>query len=98
MAVKCQAERANDARSDLGNGSSMGMGKRADSLQQEFRVATESLACAPLHVLYDRLNGLLAEAGFDRFVESSCEAYYNEAGRPSIPQGTYIRMLLMGYF
>ena len=76
----------------------MGMGKRAGSRQHEFWVATESLAIAPRHVFYDRLNGLLAEAGFDRFVESSCEAYYNDGGRPSIPPGTYFRMLLVGYF
>ena len=76
----------------------MGMGKRAKSRQQEFWVATESLVGAPRHVFYDRLNGLLAEAGFDRFVESLCEAHYNEGGRPSIPPGVYFRMLLIGYF
>jgi transposase len=80
------------------DGDAMGMGKRAESRQQEFWVATESLAGAPRHVFYDRLNGLLAEAGFDRFVESLCEAYYNEGGRPSIPPGVYFRMLLIGYF
>ncbi len=76
----------------------MGMGKRAESRQQEFWVATEALTDAPRHVFYDRLNALLAEAGFDRFVESICEMYYNEGGRPSIPPGTYFRMLLVGYF
>lgn len=76
----------------------MGMGKRAESRQQEFWVVTASLADAPRHVFYDRLNGLLAEAGFDRFAESICEEHYNEGGRPSIPPGTYFRMLLVGYF
>ncbi len=52
-------------------------------------MATESLAIAPLHAFHDRLNVLLAEAGFDRFVETSCEAYYNDGGRPSIPPGTH---------
>lgn len=76
----------------------MGMGKRSESRQQEFWVATEALAGAPRHVFYDRLNGLLAEAGFDRFVESICEEFYDESGRPSIPPGTFFRMLLVGYF
>lgn len=76
----------------------MGMGKRAESRQQEFWVTTESLAEAPRHVFYDCLNGLLAEAGFDRFVESICEEHYRAGGRPSIPPGVYFRMLLIGYF
>ena len=76
----------------------MGMGKRAEFRQQEFWVATESLSGAPRHVFYDRLNDLLAEADFDRFVESLCAVCYNEGGRPSIPPGTYFRMLLIGYF
>lgn len=82
----------------VADGNSMGMGKRSESRQQEFWVATEALAGAPRHVFYDRLNGLLVEAGFDRFVESICEEFYNEGGRPSIPPGTFFRMLLVGYF
>jgi transposase len=76
----------------------MGMSKRPESRQQEFWVATESLAGAPRHVFYDKLNGLLAQAGFDRFVESLCEPFYREGGRPSIAPGVYFRMLLIGYF
>ena len=44
----------------------MGMGKWAESRQQEFWVAAESLAGALRHVFYDRLNGLLAEAGVEQ--------------------------------
>jgi transposase len=43
----------------------------------------------------------LGEAGFDRWIESRCERYYEQEedrGRPSIPPGVYFRMLLIGYF
>lgn len=76
----------------------MGMGKRPESRQQEFWVTTESLAEAPRHVFYDRLNSLLREAGFDPFVEALCEPHYQQGGRPSIPPGLYFRMLFVGYF
>jgi hypothetical protein len=50
------------------------------------------------HVFYEKLNALLAEGEFDRWLESRCEAYYAKGGRPSIPPGVYFRMLLVGYF
>ena len=41
----------------------------------------------------------LAEGGFDRWVEALCEPHYCQGqGRPSVPPGTYFRMLLVGYF
>jgi transposase len=75
----------------------MSMGRRRPQ-QQEFWVATQEMAAAPRHVFYDRLNGLLDEAGFDRFCEDLCESYYDVTGRDSIPPGRYFRMLLVGYF
>ena len=48
-----------------------------------------------------RLNELLAEADFDRWIEGRCERYYateEKRGQPSIPPGVYFRMLLVGYF
>jgi transposase len=65
---------------------------------QELWVATEALASVPKHVFYDKLNGLLDEAGFDRFVEELCEPFYEKTGRDSIPPGRYFRMLFVGYF
>ena len=54
---------------------------------------------APGHVFYRKLNAILREAGFDRWVEDLCQPYYAETqGRPGIPPGTYFRMLLIGYF
>ena len=49
-------------------------------------------------MFYEKLNELLAEAGFDEWVESLCQPYYAKAGRPGIPPGVYFRMLLVGYF
>jgi transposase len=62
-------------------------------------VSSAELPKSPGHVFYRRLNGLLAEAGFDRFVEELCEPHYASGkGRPGIPPGVYFRMLLVGYF
>ena len=41
----------------------------------------------------------MAEADFDQFVEDSCQPHYaHEIGRPSLPPGTYFRMLFVGNF
>jgi hypothetical protein len=76
----------------------MGMGRRPQERQQEFWIANAALAAVPKHVFYDKLNGLLDEAGFDAFVEELCEPFYSDIGRDSIPPGRYFRMLFVGYF
>jgi transposase len=77
----------------------MALGRRRSSHQGELFVTTADLPQSPGHAFYDRLNELLAEAGFDRFVEDLCRPYYAEQiGRPSLPPGTYFRMLFVGYF
>src|SRR4051812_26338265 len=54
---------------------------------------------SPGHVFYVKLNELLAEAGFDPWVEALCRPYYaDKLGRRGIPPGVYFRMLLVGYF
>jgi transposase len=54
---------------------------------------------APGHPFYRKLNSLLAQAGFDAFVQDLCRPYYADGqGRPSIPPGVYFRMLFVGYF
>jgi len=78
----------------------MGMGKRR-SRQESLFIATGHLTQSPGHPFYHKLNALLAEAGFDRWVESRCEQYYkgdDVRGRKSIPPGVYFRMLFVGYF
>jgi transposase len=74
------------------------MGKRCESRQQELWISSGSVASAPGHAFYERLNQLLAKAEFDRWIEKLCEPHYAETGRDSIPPGVYFRMLLIGYF
>lgn len=77
----------------------MGMGRRKRETQHEFWLATDSLPVIPQNYFYDNLNKLLAEAGFDDFIEELCEPYYaGSQGRPSVPPGVYFRMLFLGYF
>ena len=72
---------------------------RQGAVQNELLVGWHEVPTAPGHVFYDRLNGVLAAAGFDRWVEARCEAHYaTDVGRPSVPPGRYFRMLLIGYF
>ncbi len=66
--------------------------------QLELWVATTDLPRSPGHPFYRKLNELLAEAGFDAWIEKLCEPHYAQEGRPSIPPGVYFRMILVGYF
>ena len=78
----------------------MAMGKRKPR-QESLFVAADQLAQAPGHPFYQKLNALLDEAGFDRWVEQRCRQYYEQEetrGRPSVPPGVYFRMLFIGYF
>ena len=76
------------------------MGTRKQQERQEgFWVATTNLPRSAGHPFYERLNGLLEEAGFDAFVEERCRKFYApRMGRPSLAPGMYFRLLLMGYF
>jgi transposase len=77
----------------------MSMRSRRTERQDDLWIATSDLAKTPGHPFYDRLNRLLAEAKFDEFAESECQRFYVDGkGRPSIPPGTYFRMLLVGFF
>ena len=78
----------------------MAMGKRKERQEWLF-LGSGDLPRSSGHPFYEKLNGLLAEAGFDRWVEERCRQYYEcneKRGRPSIPPGVYFRMLLVGYF
>jgi transposase-like protein DUF772 len=45
------------------------------------------------------LQGVLIDAGFDAFAETTCKPYYAaKMGAPSIPPGRYFRMHMVGYF
>jgi transposase len=76
----------------------MALGKRK-SEQQSAWVATTDLPKSPGHPFYMKLNRVLAEAGFDAWLEALCAPYYSaKMGRESIPPGVYFRMILIGYF
>ena len=77
----------------------MAMSKRQDGRQEDLWIPRDEVATSPGHPFYQRLNSLLADASFDRFVEGLSEKFYaKRLGRPSIPPGVYFRMLLIGYF
>jgi transposase len=77
----------------------MSMGRRPEHRQADLWIATTDLPQSPGHVFYEKLNALLADAGFDRHVETLCQPYYaDDVGRESIPPGVYFRMLFVGYF
>jgi transposase len=77
----------------------MALGRRRTSHQGELFLTSADLPQSPGHAFYDRLNELLAGAEFDRFVEDLCQPHYaHQIGRPSLPPGTYFRMLFIGYF
>jgi len=76
----------------------MAMGRQTER-QGDLMVMWSELPRSPGHVFYDRLQQVLVDAGFDRFVEARCKPYYSEAlGANSIPPGRYFRMHLVGYF
>ncbi len=78
----------------------MAMGTRKQQeRQEEIWVATTELPRSAGHPFYERLNELLEQAGFDRFVEERCQRFYAaKMGRPSLAPGVYFRLLLIGYF
>lgn len=78
----------------------MAMGRRKER-QEALFINTEGLAHSAGHPFYQRLNALLAEAKFDRWIEERCRPYYEREerrGQPSLAPGVYFRMLLVGYF
>jgi transposase len=78
----------------------MAMGKRKPR-QESLFITADQLTPSAGHPFYQRLNALLAENGFDDWIERRCAEFYKQEetrGRPSLPPGVYFRMLLVGYF
>ena len=78
----------------------MAMGKRKP-VQEMLFVAHSDLPRSAGHPFYVKLNEVLQEADFDKWLEKRCARYYEQQekrGQPSIPPGVYFRMLLVGYF
>jgi transposase len=76
----------------------MAMGRRNVEQQGGLWMLASQAPRSPGHVFYVKLNEVLAEAGFDPWVEQLCRPYYADTGRRGIPPGVYFRMLLVGYF
>jgi transposase len=77
----------------------MAMGKRTTERQQDLWIAATDVPTPAAEPFYRKFNQVLAEHGFDPFVEGLCQKFYHESlGRDSIPPGVYFRMLLLGYF
>ena len=76
------------------------MGTRKQRQRQEqLWVASAELPSGPGHPFYTRLNELMDQEKFDEFAEAACASFYDQKnGRPSLPPGTYFRLLLIGYF
>ena len=76
------------------------MGKRPAARQASpMWVDTADLPTNDGHPYFERLNRVLADSGFDGFVEELCAAFYaDRLGRPSLRPGRYFRMLFIGYF
>lgn len=76
----------------------MAMGTRSRH-QEELWIPSCTLARPASHPFYERLNHLLGEHDFDRFVEGKCQRFYAATmGRPGLAPGIYFRLLLVGYF
>jgi transposase len=76
----------------------MAMGTRREH-QEELWIPSCTLARPTSHPFYARLNQLLAQHDFDRFVEGKCQRFYAATiGRPGLAPGIYFRLLLVGYF
>ena len=78
----------------------MAMGKRPAARQASpMWVDTADLPTSDGHPYFERLNRVLADSGFDAFVEELCASFYaDRLGRPSLRPGRYFRMLFIGYF
>jgi transposase len=78
----------------------MAMGRRKDRARTPgLWIATNELPPTGGHPFYQRLNQVLDAHAFDEFVEAQCAPFYAKTvGRPSLPPGTYFRLLLIGYF
>lgn len=77
----------------------MAMGKRKTEKQESLFIIAADLPRTPAHPFYETLNEILAEQGFDGFVENLCRKFYAaRMGRPSLVPGRYFRLLLLGYF
>lgn len=76
----------------------MALGRRRAEREDSLWVASGKIIQGPGSPFYARLNRILREADFDRWVEQRCAGFYQRTiGRPGIPPGVYFRMQMIGY-
>lgn len=75
----------------------MALGSNLDPREQDLWLTASDLPTSPGNPFYEALQRVLRESGFDAFCEDLCRPFYSDKGRPSIPPGTYFRMLMIGY-
>jgi len=74
----------------------MAMGRQTER-QDDLIVTWSETPRSPGRVFYDRVQQVLLDAGFDGFVETTCEAFYAATMRArSVPPGRYFRMRAHG--
>jgi transposase len=77
----------------------MAIGKRKHARQETLWIPTGQIAAPPAHPFYRRLNEILMQNEFDKFVEQLCAKFYApKMGRPGLIPGIYFRLLMIGYF
>jgi transposase len=77
----------------------MANGRHTSVQQQDLFITAVDLPHSDGHAVYAKLNYLLEEAGFDTWFEKLWAPSYSQVrGRPGIPPGVCVRMLLVGYF
>ena len=77
----------------------MAMGRRPKERQGQMWVEVKRMSKGPGHPFYSRLDEILAQGGFDVYVEEVCKRFYAKVmGRPSLPPSVYFRLMLIGYF
>ena len=73
------------------------MGKREG--EQEDLFVTHQQLRSQSHPFYRSVNRVLADQGFDRYVQGLCSKFYaKKMGRPGLAPGIYFRSLLLGFF
>ena len=76
----------------------MALGRQGER-QSELLVTWREMPRSPGLGFYDRLQGVLIEAGFDAFAEEACKPFSAaKMGAPSMPPGRCFRRRLVGYF
>jgi transposase len=77
----------------------MAIGKRKHARQETLWIPAGEIAAPPANPFYRRLNEILTQNEFDKFVEQLCAKYYApKMGRPGLIPGIYFRLLMIGYF